>query len=55
MWLPYLERLDPPFFVITRKASTVPTITALTGALVVVPRTNSALGNLGTLDRPASR
>ena len=31
MSLPYLERLDPPFFVITREASTVPTITALTG------------------------
>ncbi|HEY5785974.1 MAG TPA: CDP-glycerol glycerophosphotransferase family protein [Microlunatus sp.] len=49
MWLPYLERLDQPFVVITREASTVPTITALTRAPVVVPRTNSALGNLDTL------
>ena len=49
MWLPYLERLDKPFVVITREASTVPTITALTRAPVVVPRTNSALGNLDAL------
>ena len=49
MWLPYLERLDRPFVVITREASTVPTIAALTRAPVVVPRTNSALGNLDTL------
>jgi hypothetical protein len=49
MWLPYLERLGKPFVVITREASTVPTITALTGAPVVVPRTTSALGNLDAL------
>jgi len=49
MWLPYLERLDKPFVVITREAATVPTITALTRAPVVVPRTNSALGNLDAL------
>jgi len=49
MWLPYLERLDKPFVVITREASTVPTITSLTRAPVVVPRTNSALGNLDSL------
>ena len=48
-WLPYLERLDRPFVVITRDAATVPTITALTTAPVVVPRTNSALGNLDAL------
>ncbi|MET1008207.1 MAG: CDP-glycerol glycerophosphotransferase family protein [Propionibacteriaceae bacterium] len=49
MWLPYLERLDKPFVVITREAATVSTITALTRAPVVVPRTNSALGNLDAL------
>ncbi|HVK34679.1 MAG TPA: CDP-glycerol glycerophosphotransferase family protein [Microlunatus sp.] len=48
-WLPYLERLGKPFVVITREAATVPTITALTKAPVVVPRTNSALGNLDAL------
>ena len=30
MWLPYLERLDQPFVVITRNPSTVPTIATLT-------------------------
>jgi hypothetical protein len=49
MWLPYLERLGKPFVVITRAAETVPTITELTRAPVVVPRTNSALGNLDAL------
>jgi hypothetical protein len=48
-WLPYLERLDKPFVVITREAATVPTITSLTGAPVVVPRTNSAFGTLDAL------
>jgi len=46
MWLPYLERLDRPFVVITRNAETVPVITELTTAPVLVPRLNSVLGNL---------
>ncbi|HEU5486207.1 MAG TPA: CDP-glycerol glycerophosphotransferase family protein [Microlunatus sp.] len=49
MWLPYLERLGRPFVVITREADTVPTITGLTSAPVVVPRTTSALGELDHL------
>ena len=55
MWLPYLERLGKPFVVITREAPTVPTITALTRAPVVVPRTNSALGNLDSLVVPSMK
>ena len=49
MWLPYLERLGLPFVVITRAAETVPTITALTGAPVVVPKRNSVYANLDKL------
>ena len=55
MWLPYLERLGQPFVVITREPSTVPTITALTTAPVVVPRTTSALGNLDALVVPSMK
>lgn len=55
MWLPYLERLDKPFVVITREAETVPTITALTQAPVVVPRTTSALGDLDRLVPPSMK
>ncbi len=55
MWLPYLERLDRPFVVITREPSTVATIMALTSAPVVVPRTTSALGNLDALVVPSLR
>jgi hypothetical protein len=49
MWLPYLERLEKPFVIITREAETVPTITELTRAPVLVPRRSSALGTLDTL------
>ena len=55
MWLPYLERLGKPFVVITREADTVPTITALTSAPVVVPRTTSALGDLDKLVPPSMK
>ncbi|GAB3764352.1 CDP-glycerol glycerophosphotransferase family protein [Microlunatus parietis] len=37
MWLPYLERLGRPYFVITRDASTVPAIAELTPAPILVP------------------
>jgi hypothetical protein len=46
MWLPYLERLGRPFVVITRNAETVPVITELTTAPVLVPRLHSVLGTL---------
>lgn len=55
MWLPYLERLGKPFVVITREATTVPTITALTSAPVIVPRTTSELGDLSTLVVPSMK
>lgn len=55
MWLPYLERLGQPFVVITREADTVPTITSLTDAPVVVPRTTSALGDLDQLVPPTMK
>lgn len=55
MWLPYLERLGRPFVVITREAATVPTITALTTAPVIVPRTTSELGDLSTLVVPSMK
>lgn len=49
MWLPYLERVGRPFVVITRLVETVPVIASLTSAPVVVPRTNSAYGDLNDL------
>jgi len=55
MWLPYLERLGKPFVVITREAETVPIITALTQAPIVVPRTTSALGDLDRLVPPSMK
>lgn len=55
MWLPYLERLNKPFVVITREAATVPTVTALTSAPVIVPRTTSELGDLSTLVVPTMK
>jgi len=46
MWLPYFERLDRRFIVITCHASTVPEITELTSAPVLVPKLRSAHGRL---------
>jgi hypothetical protein len=46
MWLPYLDRLGQPYVVITRHASTVPVISSLTDAPVVVPRTKGTVGGL---------
>ncbi len=46
MWLPYLERLDQPFIVITRDPRTVPTIARLTSAPIIVPKDNSEYANL---------
>lgn len=37
MWLPYLERLGRPYFVITRETSTIPAIAELTDAPILVP------------------
>jgi len=46
MWLPYFERLKRRFVVITCHASTVPEITELTSAPVLVPKLKSAHGRL---------
>ncbi|MET0694915.1 MAG: CDP-glycerol glycerophosphotransferase family protein [Propionibacteriaceae bacterium] len=53
MWLPYLERLNRPFVVITRNAETVPVITELTTAPVLVPRLHSTVGNLDQMVVPS--
>jgi CDP-Glycerol:Poly(glycerophosphate) glycerophosphotransferase len=46
MWLPYFERLNRRFIVITCHPSTVPEITEHTSAPVVVPKLRSAHGRL---------
>jgi hypothetical protein len=46
MWLPYFERLNRRFLVITCHASTVPEITAVTSAPVLVPKLRSSHGRL---------
>jgi CDP-Glycerol:Poly(glycerophosphate) glycerophosphotransferase len=46
MWLPYFERLNRRFIVITCHPSTVPEITARTSAPIVVPKIISAHGRL---------
>ena len=46
MWLPYFERVNRRFIVITCHPSTVPEITKLTSAPVVVPKPSSAHGRL---------
>jgi hypothetical protein len=46
MWLPYFERLNRRFIVITCHPSTVPEITEQTSAPVVVPKLRSAHGRL---------
>lgn len=46
MWLPYFERLNRRFIVITRHAHTVPEITELTSAPVLLPKLKSSHGRL---------
>src|SRR5215213_2206014 len=46
MWLPYFERLNRRFVVITCHASTVPEIAELTSAPVLLPKLKSAHGRL---------
>jgi hypothetical protein len=55
MWLPYLERLGVPFVVITRAPETVPVISSLTSAPVLVPRKNSTVGTLDQLVVPSMK
>lgn len=49
MWLPYLDRLEQPYIVITRNPATLPAITAITDAPVVVPRTKGSVGGLDSI------
>ena len=53
MWLPYLERLGVPFVVITRSADTVPAITELTSAPILVPQKSSDKASLEKLVVPS--
>jgi hypothetical protein len=48
MWLPYFERLNRRFIVITCYPSTVSEISELTSAPVVIPRAQSAHGALAS-------
>jgi hypothetical protein len=45
MWLPYLERLNKPYVVITRNPATVPEIAKLTKAPILVPRTDKKMSD----------
>jgi CDP-Glycerol:Poly(glycerophosphate) glycerophosphotransferase len=49
MWLPYFERLNRRFIVITRHANTVPDIAELTSAPVLLPKLDSTRGRLRQL------
>jgi hypothetical protein len=55
MWLPYLERLNRRFVVITVHASTVGEISQLTKAPILVPRARTANGRLVHLVVPSLR
>ena len=45
MWLPYLERLNKPYVVITRNPATVAEIARLTKAPILVPRTDKKMSD----------
>lgn len=45
MWLPYLERLDKPYVVITRNPATVPEIAKLTKKPILVPRNDKKMSD----------
>jgi hypothetical protein len=45
MWLPYLERLDKPYVVITRNPATVAEIARMTKAPILVPRTDKKMSD----------
>ncbi len=55
MWLPYLERLGRPFFVITREPATVAAIKELTAAPIVVPLAADVSRSLDTMVVPSLR
>ncbi|HEU4546297.1 MAG TPA: hypothetical protein VFR88_08405, partial [Microlunatus sp.] len=45
MWLPYLERLDKPYVVITRNPATVGEIATMTKKPILVPRTDKKMSD----------
>ena len=45
MWLPYLERLDKPYVVITRNPATVAEIATMTKKPILVPRTDKKMSD----------
>jgi hypothetical protein len=53
MWLPYLERLGRPYVIITRQASTIPAISSLTDAPILVPKTNNMSNSLDQMAVPS--
>ncbi|MDQ1483059.1 MAG: hypothetical protein QOF35_1135, partial [Actinomycetota bacterium] len=53
MWLPYLERLNRPFVVITRNPETVPTISELTSAPILVPKPDDVMQSLDKMIVPS--
>jgi hypothetical protein len=53
MWLPYLERLDRPFIVITRNPDSVPVIAELTSAPILVPKLNRVSESLDAMVVPS--
>jgi hypothetical protein len=55
MWLPYLERLGRPFFVITREPETVDVIKELTDAPILVPLASDVSRSLDTMVVPSLR
>jgi hypothetical protein len=55
MWLPYLERLGRPFFVITRDPETVEVIKELTDAPILVPLASDVSRSLDTMVVPSLR
>ncbi|HEX8487724.1 MAG TPA: hypothetical protein VF642_04190, partial [Propionibacteriaceae bacterium] len=55
MWLPYLQRLNRPFVVITRNPETVPVIRELTSAPILVPKQDNVSGSLDAMVVPSLR
>ena len=49
MWLPYLERLNRPYIVITRHTQTVSAIRRLTSAPILVPKKDNVSASLDTM------
>jgi hypothetical protein len=55
MWLPYLERLNQPYVVVTRSPETVPVISRLTSAPILVPKQDNVSGSLDAMIVPSLR